>query len=240
MKKHGLAVSLIIPIILLCTSAATAALYSDWHPYEQQVFELVNLQRSHHGLTALIADSRLQAAADLHSQDMAQNDFFSHTGSNGSLSSERITAQQYDWDWSGENIAAGYANPLYVMYGTDNLQSLSAFDLGLGHDGFADWDEVGQDWTQGNWVDWAAQNSYGGGWMGSTGHRENILGANFTDIGVGYYYLETDTGGTNYSYYWTQDFASGDTTPPAVPIPAAILLFGSGLFGIAGIRRYNR
>lgn len=37
-------------------------------------------------------------------------------------------------------------------------------------------------------------------WMSSTGHRNNILSANFTEIGVGY-----AEGGTG-RYYWTQTF----------------------------------
>ena len=38
------------------------------------------------------------------------------------------------------------------------------------------------------------------GWMNSQGHRENILNANFTEIGVGYV---TDSNGTG---YWVQEF----------------------------------
>ncbi|MFX0559986.1 SafA/ExsA family spore coat assembly protein [Tepidibacillus infernus] len=38
------------------------------------------------------------------------------------------------------------------------------------------------------------------GWMGSSGHRQNILNPNFTEIGVGY-----AEGGTG-KYYWTQMF----------------------------------
>lgn len=37
-------------------------------------------------------------------------------------------------------------------------------------------------------------------WMNSPGHRQNILSANYTQIGVGYC-----TGGS-YRYYWTQQF----------------------------------
>ena len=55
-----MAFTLVIPTVLLCTSIAMAALYSDWHQYEQEVFELVILQRNLHGLSALVDDSRLQ------------------------------------------------------------------------------------------------------------------------------------------------------------------------------------
>jgi uncharacterized protein YkwD len=42
------------------------------------------------------------------------------------------------------------------------------------------------------------------GWMGSSGHRANILNPNFAEIGVGYVYRQ----GTMYGSYWTQVFAA--------------------------------
>ena len=45
-------------------------------------------------------------------------------------------------------------------------------------------------------------------WMGSSGHRANILNPDFTEIGIGYEYLANDTGSVNYNHYWTQDFAT--------------------------------
>jgi uncharacterized protein YkwD len=49
----------------------------------------------------------LNQAAQGHSQDMATNNFFSHTGSNGSTFSQRIAATGYTGAPGGENIAAG-------------------------------------------------------------------------------------------------------------------------------------
>ena len=43
-------------------------------------------------------------------------------------------------------------------------------------------------------------------WMGSSGHRANLLNCTLNDTGVGYYYLANDTGTVNYSHYWTQMF----------------------------------
>ena len=57
--------------------------------------------------TPLTWNSQLQSAAQVHSDDMAQNNFFSHTGSDGSSSSQRATNQGYEWRTVGENIAAG-------------------------------------------------------------------------------------------------------------------------------------
>lgn len=54
-------------------------------------------------------------------------------------------------------------------------------------------------------------------WMGSSGHRANILG-DYQQVGVGYYY----NGSAGYRYYWTMDFGkpAPDTPPPgASPTP---------------------
>jgi uncharacterized protein YkwD len=45
-------------------------------------------------------------------------------------------------------------------------------------------------------------------WMGSTGHRENILNPELTEIGIGYEYLANDTGSVNYDHYWTTTFGT--------------------------------
>ncbi len=45
------------------------------------------------------------------------------------------------------------------------------------------------------------------GWINSPAHRQNLLDAAVTEIGVGYYFLPNDTGIENWNYYWTQVFA---------------------------------
>jgi uncharacterized protein YkwD len=59
----------------------------------------------------------LAMAAYLHSEDMAINQLFSHTGSDGSTAGERITREGYDWRTYGENIAVGYQTVSAVMQG---------------------------------------------------------------------------------------------------------------------------
>jgi uncharacterized protein YkwD len=51
------------------------------------------------------------------------------------------------------------------------------------------------------------------GWMGSTGHRANILNAVFDHTGVGY----ATGAGTQYTHYWTQVFGSANE-PAASPL----------------------
>ena len=53
----------------------------------------------------VIWDSRLERAAEQHSHDMAQNDYFDHTGSDGRDTGERVRRAGYDWRVVGENIA---------------------------------------------------------------------------------------------------------------------------------------
>lgn len=50
----------------------------------------------------------IEGAASRHSNDMASNNFFSHTGSDGLRVGARVTATGYEWSVVGENIAAGY------------------------------------------------------------------------------------------------------------------------------------
>ena len=74
---------------------------------EDQVVGLINQERINNGLPALTVRSQLTAAARGHSQDMACNGFFSHTGSDGSTARDRIARQGYSTTWVGENIYGG-------------------------------------------------------------------------------------------------------------------------------------
>jgi len=52
-------------------------------------------------------DERIESAALGHSQDMAQNENFSHTGTDGSNAGDRLLMEGYDWNTWGENILVG-------------------------------------------------------------------------------------------------------------------------------------
>lgn len=60
-------------------------------------------------------NSKLEAAAAVHANDMSVHNFFSHTGSDGSSSAQRASSQNYDWQTVGENIAAGQQTTASVM-----------------------------------------------------------------------------------------------------------------------------
>lgn len=81
----------------------------------QQVVILVNAQRQAAGCSPLRVSSQLTAAAQKHSDDMAEEHFFSHTNPNGAGPGSRISAAGYHWEAYGENIARGQATPAAVM-----------------------------------------------------------------------------------------------------------------------------
>jgi uncharacterized protein YkwD len=56
-------------------------------------------------------DDRLAEASRLHAEDMARHDYFSHRGRDGSDPGQRVERAGYRYRATGENIAAGQANP---------------------------------------------------------------------------------------------------------------------------------
>jgi uncharacterized protein YkwD len=128
---------------------------------EQAFLVLINDYRAQNGLGALTACTSLNRAAQGHSEDMRDQDYFSHTGLDGSSPWDRACEACYDLGCGpqtamAENIAAG------------NTGAQGTF-------------------TQ---------------WQNSPGHNANMLGSNFTVIGIG-----RATGGmAMYSAYWTNVF----------------------------------
>lgn len=59
----------------------------------------------------------VEQAAQLHSNDMDQNDFFSHEGSDDSSAGDRLHRVGYNWHTYGENIAKGYPTEQHVIEG---------------------------------------------------------------------------------------------------------------------------
>lgn len=64
---------------------------------------------------ALQWNAVLTNAAAGHSQDMATQNFFSHTGTGGTSTGQRVVAAGYTWQSVAENIAAGYPSVQSVM-----------------------------------------------------------------------------------------------------------------------------
>jgi len=82
---------------------------------EIQVFCLTNAFRVQKGLNPVIWDQDTQRAASLHSQDMIENEYFAHTSFDGSNLGDRLGAQNISFVSAGENIAAGYRDPVHMI-----------------------------------------------------------------------------------------------------------------------------
>jgi uncharacterized protein YkwD len=87
-------------------------------------------------------NDQLAKAADNHSLDMKSNNYFSHTGTDGSNPSTRITAVGYSWQAYGENIALGYSDEQAVMNGwlnseghCKNIMGADFSEMGAGREG---------------------------------------------------------------------------------------------------------
>jgi len=83
--------------------------------FETQLLRLTNLERQKQGLAPLKLSAQLSRAAQLHGTDMATNNYFSHTGRNGSSLGDRVKAIGYKYSRVGENIAAGRSTPEGTM-----------------------------------------------------------------------------------------------------------------------------
>lgn len=109
-----------------------------------EVFALVNQARAQNGCGALKEDTRLDTAAQAHSVDMAQNDYFDHTTPSGVTFDQREKTAGYPTP-GGENIAEGQTSAQQVM--TDWMNSeghranilncqFTAIGIGLDTDGW--------------------------------------------------------------------------------------------------------
>jgi len=120
-----------------------------WASLESQVLTLVNQKRAA-GATcggtyyspkpALTLDERLRCSSRKHSKNMGVNNFFSHTGSNGSQPWDRMTSAGYVWTYAAENIGAGYTTPASAVNGwmaspghCQNIMSATAKHIGVGY-----------------------------------------------------------------------------------------------------------
>lgn len=79
-----------------------------------QVVDLTNAERADAGCGSLRTDARLAAAAQGHSEDMAEQGYFDHDGTDGRGFVERARAEGHP-EPGGENIAAGQETAAEVV-----------------------------------------------------------------------------------------------------------------------------
>lgn len=96
-----------------------AALLAQSDDQELAMVNLINSYRIENGLSPLVVQAQLQAAAEIHSLDQANNQFDGHTGSDGSSPESRIVRAGYtNWASWSENVAwelsDGSANAAFV------------------------------------------------------------------------------------------------------------------------------
>jgi uncharacterized protein YkwD len=126
------------PLLLLTLSCASASAQS----LSEQILELTNVERWNNGqLPPVKGQAQLNAAATLHSTNMATRNFFAHndplTGTNPGA---RIGAAGYSYSTWSENIAAGNSTAAATMGQwmnssghRTNILSGSVNELGVGY-----------------------------------------------------------------------------------------------------------
>ncbi|MEO0409137.1 MAG: CAP domain-containing protein, partial [Cyanobacteria bacterium P01_A01_bin.135] len=89
------------------SSASASSSTQRQRRFVRQILVLTNRARQRAGLAPLRRNAALQRTAQSHSNDMARNGFFSHTGSNGSSFGDRLRQVRYRYSYAAENIASG-------------------------------------------------------------------------------------------------------------------------------------
>lgn len=117
--------------------------------YEQEVLRLVNIERAKKGISPVTLHVKLSEVARLKSQDMKDNNYFSHTSPTYGSPFNMMTQFGISYTAAAENIALGYSTPQAVVTGwmnsdghRRNIMNANYTHIGIGH--VAD----GNYWTQ--------------------------------------------------------------------------------------------
>lgn len=81
---------------------------------EQEVFDLINKQRTNNGLQALKIDNEVQRVAKIKAQDMVNNNYFSHTSPTYGSPFDMLKSFKVSYNTAGENIAGNSSNSAAV------------------------------------------------------------------------------------------------------------------------------
>ncbi|KAA0547662.1 hypothetical protein FZW96_10830 [Bacillus sp. BGMRC 2118] len=106
----------------------------------QQVVDLTNRERTNNGLPPIAADTELQKAAQMKSDDMATNNYFSHTSPNYGSPFDMLKSLGIEYKVAAENIAQGQRSPQEVVTAwmnseghRKNILNKDITHIGVGH-----------------------------------------------------------------------------------------------------------
>ena len=140
--------ALLLTFFILPVSQAAAS------PDLNRVIVLVNEQRRAAGCADLTWNAQLASAADRHAQDMAANNYFSHTSKDGATFTTRIKNAGYRYRRAAENLAAGQQTPDEVVASwmaseshRANILDCRLKEIGIGY-GFNGASTYGAYWVQ--------------------------------------------------------------------------------------------
>jgi uncharacterized protein YkwD len=142
---------------------------------ELMVHDLINSERLSNGLPALEFDEELAPIARAHSQDMGENNFFSHNNPKGQDPSSRGKAVGYScYKNFGSYYVTGLGENIFQTYTYGSIWYTNGV-------------ETGRDYLTSSQL---AQQIVTG-WMNSPGHRENILSSTYDREGIGVFITRT-------------------------------------------------
>ncbi|CDQ18627.1 CAP domain-containing protein [Halobacillus karajensis] len=108
--------------------------------FQEQVIELTNKAREKNGLSPLKNSNEVEEVAQTKSEDMAQNDYFSHTSPTYGSPFDMLKEFGVDYSTAAENIAAGQQSPQAVVDGwlnssghRKNIMNENVTHIGVGH-----------------------------------------------------------------------------------------------------------
>ncbi|QQK74466.1 sporulation protein [Salicibibacter cibarius] len=120
--------------------------------FEQEVVRLTNEEREAQGLEPLEAHEELAEVAAVKSEDMRDNNYFSHESPTHGSPFEMISDHGIDFTVAGENIAAGQPSPEQVVEAwmdseghRANILNDDFTHIGIGH---VEGGSYGEYWTQ--------------------------------------------------------------------------------------------
>jgi len=90
--------------------------------FELQLFDLTNAARVRHGLSILKWESNVAGTARKHSDDMADNDYFSHENKQGKSPFDRMKDDGVSFRGAGENLAYGQSSSIFAHEGLMNSE----------------------------------------------------------------------------------------------------------------------